>query len=747
MESTLAEMLKQQSCQPDTWTMNSTLRAFGSSGNIEMMEKCYEKFQAAGIEPNVRTFNILLDSYGKSGNYDKMRAVMEYMLRYHYSWTLVTYNVIIDAFGRAGDLKQMEYLFRLMQSERIKPNCVTCCSLIRAYGQAQNADKIEAVLRFIDNSDVMLDSVFFNCLVDAYGKMRWFDEMKEVLVMMGRKGCKPDKVTYRTMIKAYSNAGMTKHVKEMLDLISSPPPPSLTLLFSAEAVTTTTTLVDSDHQLVDSHAVLVHHFILLLLLPPSLTLLFSAEAVTTTTTLVDSDHQLVDSHAVLVHHFILILQSRSEIPWSTEIYCQELQKCQCFSIGHLLKSNLLWSFNGEILAIVVEDARDAEEEDVINTLRQILVDRDLLPSSHDDYHTMLRAVLIVFKGIQVFYIVKDIEFATGRTHLFFSKRNNIMRILDYPGENCPERARAFSVEIKKVRKLTWLYGKSKWEDIRIRSTLKFLRRGGDKSNEFLGCFAVTQLFVVLCRFLKARRFDLDKSVHMWEEMIKWRKDNRVDSIIQDFKYDEFEEVQRYYPHGYHGTDKDGRPLYIEQLGKVEPSKLMHATAVDRFLKYHIQGFEKAFLEKFAACSIAATRHIDSTTTILDVNGMNWMSFGKAANDLVLRMQKIDGDNYPETLHQMFIVNASSGFKLLWNTVLGNKLQNKLLEVVAPRWDFFVAFIEIFVHDPAWSNSVFSLNHSFIHLSPASNSQLSWVEIVPAWTKVVALDQRRDRGKI
>ncbi|CAA0832407.1 Pentatricopeptide repeat-containing protein -chloroplastic [Striga hermonthica] len=215
MESVLVRMLRQRECQPDVWTMNSTLRAFGGSGQIEMMEKCYEKFQLAGISPTIQTFNILLDSYGKTGNYRKMSAVMQYMQAYHFSWTLVTYNIVIDAFGRAGDVKQMEYLFRVMQSERVKPNCVTLCSLVRAYGQAGRAEKIRAVLRFVENSDVMLDTVFFNCLVDAYGMMGCFAEMKGAVEMMKRKGCAPDRVTYRTMIKAYELGRMTGHAKEL----------------------------------------------------------------------------------------------------------------------------------------------------------------------------------------------------------------------------------------------------------------------------------------------------------------------------------------------------------------------------------------------------------------------------------------------------------------------------------------------------------------------------------------------------
>lgn len=57
---------------------------------------------------------------------------------------------------------------------------------------------------------------------------------------------------------------------------------------------------------------------------------------------------------------------------------------------HSLKKRGKRKVDFRVPSVSIEDVRDPKEESVVAELRQILLDRDLLPVKHDDYHTLLR---------------------------------------------------------------------------------------------------------------------------------------------------------------------------------------------------------------------------------------------------------------------------------------------------------------------------------------------------------------------
>jgi hypothetical protein len=59
----------------------------------------------------------------------------------------------------------------------------------------------------------------------------------------------------------------------------------------------------------------------------------------------------------------------------------------------------------------------------------------------------------------------------------------------------------------------------------------------------------------VCRFLRARKWDLAATMAMFEESEKWRKEFKVDELYHNFEYPEKEQVNEVYPQYYHKQDK------------------------------------------------------------------------------------------------------------------------------------------------------------------------------------------------
>ena len=154
-------------------------------------------------------------------------------------------------------------------------------------------------------------------------------------------------------------------------------------------------------------------------------------------------------------------------------------------------------------------------------------------------------------------------------------------------------------------------------------------------------------------------------------------------------------VKKIYPHGYHKTDKQGRPIYIELLSKVNIPELFKLTTEERFMKYYIKEYERLMKYRFPSCSQKADRIIEQSLTILDVEGLGITSLTGKTKEFVKISADIAQNYYPEMLGQMFLINASFFFSAIWTLVKGfldektrNKItveksyyQKKLLELV------------------------------------------------------------------
>lgn len=127
-------------------------------------------------------------------------------------------------------------------------------------------------------------------------------------------------------------------------------------------------------------------------------------------------------------------------------------------------------------------------------------------------------------------------------------------------------------------------------------------------------------YFTLLRFLRARNYDLDKAAKMWLDHMDWRKEFNVDTILDDFNFTEKEAFITAYPQGYHKTDKMGRPVYIQHLGKIDIVTIKQITSEDRMIKFHIQEWERCIKHILPVCSKLQGRNIDQTFGIMDVKG-------------------------------------------------------------------------------------------------------------------------------
>ncbi|OCH86026.1 hypothetical protein OBBRIDRAFT_821263 [Obba rivulosa] len=168
----------------------------------------------------------------------------------------------------------------------------------------------------------------------------------------------------------------------------------------------------------------------------------------------------------------------------------------------------------------------------------------------------------------------------------------------------------------------------------------------------------------LLRFLRARKFDVEKAKQMIIACEQWRKDFGVEEIVKNFDFKEKAEVDKYYPQFYHKMDKDGRPIYIERLGKLDIKALYAITTQERQLQRLVYEYEKFLTERLPACARAVGHPVETSCTILDLQNVSLSQFYRV-KDYVMAATAIGQDRYPECMGKFYIINAPWAFSTVW----------------------------------------------------------------------------------
>jgi hypothetical protein len=171
----------------------------------------------------------------------------------------------------------------------------------------------------------------------------------------------------------------------------------------------------------------------------------------------------------------------------------------------------------------------------------------------------------------------------------------------------------------------------------------------------------------LLRFLRARKFDVKKSKDMFVACEEWRKSYGTDTILEDFHYEEKSKVAVMYPSYYHKTDKDGRPVYYEELGKVELNKMLKITSEERMLRNLVWEYEAFVNYRLPACSRKQGCLVETSCTILDLKGIS-ISTAYSVINYVKEASKIGQNFYPERMGKFYCINAPFGFSTVFKAL-------------------------------------------------------------------------------
>lgn len=176
---------------------------------------------------------------------------------------------------------------------------------------------------------------------------------------------------------------------------------------------------------------------------------------------------------------------------------------------------------------------------------------------------------------------------------------------------------------------------------------------------------------VVWKFLKARKFDLDKAVAMFKEAADLRRAKGLDGILAKPcpKGIEYKIVSK---HGWHGFDRFGRPVFFKYTGLQNFPALYSTGSLEERVHYttYMGEYLRQVIFPQANARIGHKQIVDQTCTIVNLKNFGWHCIKKHNYDWVRELASLNSLLYPESAGHCYIINAPFVFGMVWGIVKG-----------------------------------------------------------------------------
>jgi len=163
------------------------------------------------------------------------------------------------------------------------------------------------------------------------------------------------------------------------------------------------------------------------------------------------------------------------------------------------------------------------------------------------------------------------------------------------------------------------------------------------------------------RYFLAAKGDPILGRKRYESTMKWRKENRMDDIVEEPNI-YYKVIKQYYPHYYHLRGKNNEPCYYENPPRFNMKKLKSTGMVmGDLIRYY------ALVTEYMWTKIDP-REEGKSIYIIDLEGMSIFDFAGEVVEFVKRTAKFTGEHYPARSATIFVVNVPSWFNIIWKVV-------------------------------------------------------------------------------